>query len=83
MHFAGAVKPGVAHFKDEDANLIATLIDYGGQTELQTYEDSMTPMHLAARNGNESVLLAIVNKIGAGMVQIVQNKKSKVGVFVN
>jgi hypothetical protein len=35
-------------------------------------------MHLAARYGNEAVLLAIVNKIGAGMVQIVQNKKSKV-----
>lgn len=35
-------------------------------------------MHLAARYGNEAVLLAIVNKIGAGLVQIVQNKKSKV-----
>lgn len=34
-------------------------------------------MHLAARSGNEAVLLAIVNKIGAGLVQIVQNKKSK------
>jgi DMSO/TMAO reductase YedYZ heme-binding membrane subunit len=34
---------------------------------------------MAARNGNEAVLLAIVNKIGAGMVQIVQNKKSKNG----
>jgi hypothetical protein len=78
LHYAGNIKPGAAHFKDEDANLIATLIDYGGQTELQSYEDMMTPMHLAAKNGNEAVLLAIVNKIGAGMVQIVQNKKSKV-----
>lgn len=95
MHYAGDVKPGAAHFKDEDANLISTLIDYGGQIELQTLDESETPLHLAARNGNETVLLAIVNKIGAGMVgysyllsglladkfqvQIVQNKKSKSG----
>lgn len=35
-------------------------------------------MHMAARSGNQAVLLAIVNKIGAGTVQIVQNKQSKV-----
>lgn len=35
-------------------------------------------MHLCARSGNEAVLLAMVNKIGPGAVQIVQNKKSKV-----
>lgn len=35
-------------------------------------------MHLVARSGNESVLLSMVNKIGAGLVQIVQNKQSKV-----
>lgn len=35
-------------------------------------------MHLAARSGNEAVLLAVVEKIGAGAVQIVQNKQSKV-----
>lgn len=79
LHYCGKIKPGTAHFKDEDANLISILIDYGGQTELQTYEGNETPMHLAARNGNEAILLAIVNKIGAGMVQIVQNKKSKNG----
>ena len=37
-----------------------------------------TALHLAARVGNEATLLATVNKIGAGMVQIVQNKKSVV-----
>jgi hypothetical protein len=35
-------------------------------------------MHMAARSGNQAVLLAMVNKIGAGAVQIVQNKQSKV-----
>lgn len=38
LHYAGEIKPGAAHFPDEDANLIGILIDYGGQTELQTYE---------------------------------------------
>lgn len=38
-------------------------------------------MHLCARSGNESVLLAMVNKIGPGAVQIVQNKKSNVCFF--
>jgi ankyrin repeat protein len=35
-------------------------------------------MHMCARSGNEGVLLAMVNKIGPGSVQIVQNKKSRV-----
>jgi hypothetical protein len=35
-------------------------------------------MHVCARSGNEGVLLSIVNKIGPGSVQIVQNKQSKV-----
>ncbi|KAI6212729.1 Ion-trans domain-containing protein [Aphelenchoides besseyi] len=78
LHYAGEILPWTAHFKDEDAKLVSILIDYGGQTELQTYGDNETAMHLAARTGNEAVLLAIVNKIGAGLVQIVQNKKSKV-----
>lgn len=38
-------------------------------------------MHLAARSGNEAALLAIVDKIGAGSVQIVQNKQSKVKII--
>ncbi|KHN87874.1 Ankyrin-3, partial [Toxocara canis] len=38
-----------------------------------------TAMHFAARSGNETVLLAMVAKIGAGAVQIVQNKQSKSG----
>ncbi|CAD5209581.1 unnamed protein product [Bursaphelenchus xylophilus] len=79
LHNAGEILPGSAHFENEDAKLISTLIDNGGLVELQTYNDNETPMHLAARCGNEAVLLAIVNKIGAGLVQIVQNKKSKNG----
>ncbi len=41
-------------------------------------QDNDTAMHLCARSGNETTLLAMVNKIGPGLVQIVQNKKSKV-----
>uniref|UniRef100_A0AC35GCF3 Uncharacterized protein n=1 Tax=Panagrolaimus sp. PS1159 TaxID=55785 RepID=A0AC35GCF3_9BILA len=63
----------------EDAKLISTLIDYGGQCEIQTFTNNETAMHLVARSGNEAVLLAMVNKIGAGLVQIVQNRQSKNG----
>lgn len=38
-------------------------------------------MHLCARSGNEAVLLAMVNKIGPGSVQIIQNRKSNVGLI--
>lgn len=37
-------------------------------------------MHMAARSGNQAVLLAMVNKIGAGAVQIVQHQSEKMKV---
>lgn len=37
LHNAGEIKPGEAHFKEEDAKLISTLIDYGGLVELQSF----------------------------------------------
>ncbi|VDN17895.1 unnamed protein product [Gongylonema pulchrum] len=67
------------HFPGEEAKLINTLIDYGGSPNIQTITNQETAMHLAARAGNETALLAIVAKIGAGAVQIVQNKQSKAG----
>lgn len=55
------------------------LIDYGGMVEMPSVNMNETAMHMAARSGNQAVLLAMVNKIGAGAVQIVQNKQSKNG----
>ncbi|EPB74712.1 ankyrin repeat protein [Ancylostoma ceylanicum] len=49
------------------------------QVDLQSLNSNETAMHMAARSGNQAVLLAMVNKIGAGTVQIVQNKQSKNG----
>ncbi|VDO22043.1 unnamed protein product [Brugia timori] len=66
VHYAAQITSDQLHFPGEDAKLIETLIDYNA-------------MHLAARSGNEAALLAIVDKIGAGAVQIVQNKQSKNG----
>ncbi|EJD74415.1 hypothetical protein LOAG_18270 [Loa loa] len=79
VHYAAQITSDQIHFPGEDAKLIKTLIDYDGQPELQTYKDQETAMHLAARSGNEAALLAIVDKIGAGAVQIVQNKQTKNG----
>ncbi|KAK6105831.1 Ankyrin repeats (3 copies) family protein [Brugia pahangi] len=79
VHYAAQITSDQLHFPGEDAKLIETLIDYNGQPELQTYKEQETAMHLAARSGNEAALLAIVDKIGAGAVQIVQNKQSKNG----
>ncbi|TKR72642.1 hypothetical protein L596_020059 [Steinernema carpocapsae] len=79
VHYAAMILPNQLHYPGEDAKLINALIEYGGQVEIQTNANMETAMHLAARSGNEAVLLAMVNKIGAGTVQIVQNKQSKNG----
>lgn len=79
LHYANQILPEQVHFKEEDAKIVSTLVDYGGDCELQTLNNLETPMHMCARSGNEGVLLAMVNKIGPGSVQIVQNKKSNNG----
>uniref|UniRef100_A0A7E4VBG3 Ion_trans domain-containing protein n=1 Tax=Panagrellus redivivus TaxID=6233 RepID=A0A7E4VBG3_PANRE len=79
VHYAAQIDHEKIEKTNEDAKLISTLIDYGGQCEIQTLTANETAMHLVARSGNEVVLLALVNRIGAGMVQIVQNKQSKTG----
>ncbi|KAK5981003.1 putative Ion channel nompc, partial [Trichostrongylus colubriformis] len=79
VHYAAEITSEQLHFPGEDAKLMNLLIDYGGQVDLQSMSSSETAMHMAARSGNQAVLLAMVNKIGAGTVQIVQNKQSKSG----
>ncbi|CAJ0580832.1 unnamed protein product, partial [Mesorhabditis spiculigera] len=79
VHYAAEILPDQLHFPGEDAKLINLLIDHGGQPEIQSLNTQETAMHMAARSGNQAVLLAMVNKIGAGAVQIVQNKQNKNG----
>ncbi|EYC30062.1 hypothetical protein Y032_0005g2426 [Ancylostoma ceylanicum] len=79
VHYAAEISAEQLHFPGEDAKLMNLLIDYGGQVDLQSLNSNETAMHMAARSGNQAVLLAMVNKIGAGTVQIVQNKQSKNG----
>ncbi|CAG9537301.1 unnamed protein product [Cercopithifilaria johnstoni] len=79
VHYAAQITSDQIHFPGENAKLIKTLIEYNGQPELQTYKGHETAMHLAARSGNEAALLAIVDMIDAGAIQIVQNKQSKIG----
>ncbi|XGW21641.1 hypothetical protein V3C99_004540 [Haemonchus contortus] len=79
VHYAAEITSEQLHFPGEDAKLMNLLIDYGGQVDLQSLSSNETAMHMAARSGNQAVLLAMVNKIGAGTVQIVQNKQSKNG----
>ncbi|KAL3075605.1 hypothetical protein niasHT_034972 [Heterodera trifolii] len=79
LHYASQIGPEQVHIKDEDAKIVSLLIDNGGDSELQALSNLETAMHMCARTGNESILLAMVNKIGPGAVQIVQNKKSKNG----
>ncbi|PAV85627.1 hypothetical protein WR25_08242 isoform C [Diploscapter pachys] len=79
IHYAAEITANMIHYPGEDAKLVNLLVDYGGQVELQSLNTNETAMHMAARSGNQAVLLAMVNKIGAGAVQIVQNKQSKNG----
>ncbi|KHJ99071.1 ankyrin repeat protein [Oesophagostomum dentatum] len=79
VHFAAEIQPEQLHYPGEDAKLMNLLIDYGGQVELQSLSSNETAMHMAARSGNQAVLLAMVNKVGVGTVQIVQNRQSKNG----
>ncbi|CAJ0941647.1 unnamed protein product, partial [Mesorhabditis belari] len=79
VHYAAEILPDQLHFPGEDAKLINLLVDHGGQPEIQSQNTQETAMHMAARSGNQAVLLAMVNKIGAGAVQIVQNKQNKNG----
>uniref|UniRef100_A0A8R1HXB3 ANK_REP_REGION domain-containing protein n=1 Tax=Caenorhabditis japonica TaxID=281687 RepID=A0A8R1HXB3_CAEJA len=79
LHYAAEIELKQLHFPGEDAKLVNLLIDYGGMVEMPSVNANETAMHMAARSGNQAVLLAMVNKIGAGAVQIVQNKQSKNG----
>ncbi|CAI5438376.1 unnamed protein product [Caenorhabditis angaria] len=79
LHYAAEIESKQLHFPGEDAKLVNLLIDYGGLVETPSINANETAMHIAARSGNQGVLLAMVNKIGAGAVQIVQNKQSKNG----
>ncbi|CAC14420.3 Ion transport domain-containing protein [Caenorhabditis elegans] len=79
LHYAAEIEQRQLHFPGEDAKLVNLLIDYGGMVEMPSLNANETAMHMAARSGNQAVLLAMVNKIGAGAVQIVQNKQSKNG----
>ncbi|KAF1769981.1 hypothetical protein GCK72_001798 [Caenorhabditis remanei] len=79
LHYAAEIEHRQLHFPGEDAKLVNLLIDYGGMVEMPSLNANETAMHMAARSGNQAVLLAMVNKIGAGAVQIVQNKQSKNG----
>lgn len=36
VHYANQILPDQVHFKEEDARIVSTLVDYGGDCELQT-----------------------------------------------
>ncbi|VDK65292.1 unnamed protein product [Cylicostephanus goldi] len=78
VHYAAQITSDKVHYPGEDAKLMNLLVDSGGQVDLQSISTDETAMHMAARSGNQAVLLAMVNKIGAGTVQIVQNRQNKV-----
>ncbi|VDD86933.1 unnamed protein product [Enterobius vermicularis] len=79
VHYAAEIKPEQVHIPGEDSKIINLLIEHGGRAEIQTLSSNETAMHLAARAGNAAAILSMVDKLGAGTVQIVQNKLSKNG----
>ncbi|CEF67649.1 No mechanoreceptor potential C [Strongyloides ratti] len=79
IHYAAEITPDQCHYQGEEADIVKLLLKFGASPELQTTLTGETAMHLVARSGNESVILALVNTIGVGMVQIIQNKQSKSG----
>uniref|UniRef100_A0A0K0F903 ANK_REP_REGION domain-containing protein n=1 Tax=Strongyloides venezuelensis TaxID=75913 RepID=A0A0K0F903_STRVS len=79
IHYAAEITTTQCHYPGEEADIVKLLLKFGASPELQTTLTGETAMHLVARSGNESTILALVNTIGVGMVQIIQNKQSKNG----
>uniref|UniRef100_A0A1I7TBT6 ANK_REP_REGION domain-containing protein n=1 Tax=Caenorhabditis tropicalis TaxID=1561998 RepID=A0A1I7TBT6_9PELO len=59
LHYAAEIEHRQLHFPGEDAKLVNLLIDYGGMVEMPSLNANETAMHMAARSGNQAVLLAM------------------------
>uniref|UniRef100_A0AC35TT07 ANK_REP_REGION domain-containing protein n=1 Tax=Rhabditophanes sp. KR3021 TaxID=114890 RepID=A0AC35TT07_9BILA len=79
LHYASEITSDQPHFPSEDADIIKLLIDHGANSELQTTMAGETCMHGVCKTGNKSVILAIVDSLDVGQIQIIQNKQSKKG----
>jgi len=41
--------------------IVATLLEYGAETDFQN-KDGETPLHIASKNGNNRIILDLINK---------------------
>ncbi|KAK2186122.1 hypothetical protein NP493_214g02024 [Ridgeia piscesae] len=79
LHYAAEVSKKQAHHEFEDTDIIKTILDYGGYTNVKTKLTQETPMHYCARAGNADVLLEMVKHIEPNKVQNVINQQAKNG----
>ncbi|GAU98769.1 hypothetical protein RvY_09871-2 [Ramazzottius varieornatus] len=78
LHFVTEISPDVMHDEAEDVKLLHYVLEYNADPGAQTKLTLETPLHYAARAGNDQVLSALLNSISTTAVQHVINRQSRV-----
>ncbi|XP_050400941.2 ankyrin-1 [Patella vulgata] len=79
VHFAAELKKENAHGEFEDTDMIRLLLEYDGDTNIQSKLTHESPLHYCARAGNANILLEIVHLLGPTKLQAVVNRQAKDG----
>ncbi|WAR23175.1 ANK3-like protein [Mya arenaria] len=79
VHYAAGLSKLVAHDEFEDTDIMKLLLEYNGDTNTHTKMTYETPLHYAARSGNDDVMLEMVKHIGPKSIQNAVNRQAKNG----
>ncbi|XP_055354554.1 LOW QUALITY PROTEIN: serine/threonine-protein phosphatase 6 regulatory ankyrin repeat subunit A-like [Paramacrobiotus metropolitanus] len=79
VHLVAQVTSDMVHFSGEDSMLAQLLLDYNGNTNLQTKETLETPLHYCARYGCYEILSTIIRFLGPERLVLGLNKLAKNG----
>ncbi|XP_046353562.1 serine/threonine-protein phosphatase 6 regulatory ankyrin repeat subunit B-like isoform X3 [Haliotis rufescens] len=77
VHYAAELTKNMAHDEFEDSDMMKLMLEFDGDTNLQTKLTHETGLHYCARAGNEDVMLEIVKHIEASSLQVAVNKQAK------
>ncbi|XP_060553271.1 serine/threonine-protein phosphatase 6 regulatory ankyrin repeat subunit C-like isoform X2 [Ruditapes philippinarum] len=79
VHYAAGLSKALAHDEFEDTDLMKLLLEHNGDTNIHSKMTYETPLHYAARSGNDDVMLEMVKHIGVINIQNAVNRQAKNG----
>ncbi|XP_039272536.2 uncharacterized protein LOC120346782 isoform X1 [Styela clava] len=79
VHLAAELTSERSHFNSEEENIMSLLLQHGGDLNYCTKLTQETPLHYAARSGNEGILKIFIDRIGPANMPTTINKQAKNG----